>query len=93
MDDETAGLVERLTRTEKVNDPFTLKPRLINPDGPEAAATLTAQAAEIARLKEGYRDAVGGLQYILMHHGRLSGVGFDRVFNTYRALTGSQSHD
>jgi len=30
-------------------------------------------------LRNGYADAVAGLAYIQTHHGRLSGVGFDRV--------------
>ena len=33
------------------------------------------------------RDAVAGLRYIEAHHGRLYGVGWDRVFNLFAALT------
>lgn len=34
-------------------------------------------------LKSGYADAHAGLQYVLLEHGRLYGVGFDRVFDHY----------
>ena len=51
----------------------------------QAAAALRA-AGEVKelrtaniRLRNGYADAVSGYEYILRHHGRLSGVGFDRV--------------
>lgn len=58
-----------------------------------AAALLTAQQAEIEakdaeiarlreanqRLRNGYADAVSGYEYILLRHGRLDGVGFQRV--------------
>lgn len=30
-------------------------------------------------LRDGYADAASGLRYVLQEHGRLSGVGFDRV--------------
>ena len=36
-------------------------------------------------MRDGYADAVAGLRYILQMHGRLSGVGFDRVFDHYEA--------
>lgn len=52
--------------------------------------TSSLQAAQIARLTEanttlrnGYADAEAGLQYVIQHHGRLSGVGFDRVFDHF----------
>jgi len=35
------------------------------------------------RLREGYADAVSGLNYIIQEHGRLSGVGFDRVLDHF----------
>ena len=37
----------------------------------------------IQRLRNGYADAVSGLSYILLTHGRLSGVGFDRVMDHF----------
>jgi hypothetical protein len=41
------ALIERLrSRHAFVNDPISLKPRLLNPDGPEAADALEALQAE-----------------------------------------------
>ncbi len=37
------------------------------------------------RLRDGYADAVAGLRYVLQEHGRLSGVGFDRVDDEFFA--------
>lgn len=37
----------------------------------------------VKRLRDGYADAVSGYAYILQEHGRLSGVGFDRVQDHY----------
>jgi hypothetical protein len=49
MTDKT--LIERLRRVNPfVNDPITLRRALVNPDGPEAADTLEAQASQIASL-------------------------------------------
>lgn len=31
------------------------------------------------RLRSGYADAAAGLEYVRVHHGKLCGVGFDRV--------------
>ncbi len=31
------------------------------------------------RLRDGYADAIGGLNYIAVHYGRLGGVGWQRV--------------
>ena len=42
--------------------------------------------ARIAELEEVYADAVSGLRYIEKTHGRVSGVGWDRVFDRYREL-------
>lgn len=53
-------------------------------------AALAIKEREIAKLREankrlrdGYADAVAGYNYILAHHGRLSGVGFDRVMDHF----------
>ena len=35
------------------------------------------------RLRNGYADAVAGYEYIILEHGRLSGVGFDRVMDHF----------
>ena len=49
MDEPT--LVERLRWAHPfVNDPVSLKPRLRNPDGPEAAARITELEAALAEL-------------------------------------------
>lgn len=37
----------------------------------------------VDRLRNGYADAVSGYRYILTQHGRLEGVGFDRVMDHY----------
>lgn len=37
----------------------------------------------VERLRSGYADAVSGYSYILTQHGRLEGVGFDRVMDHY----------
>lgn len=34
-------------------------------------------------LRNGYADAAAGLAYVLRYHGRLSGVGFDRVADAF----------
>ena len=48
-----SDLVERLLSADRfVLDPISLKPRLRNPDGPEAAARITELEAENARLRE-----------------------------------------
>ena len=54
------------------------------------AAQLTAKDQEIARYRDankrlcdGYADAVSGYRYIIQAHGRMSGVGFDRVLDHY----------
>jgi hypothetical protein len=68
-----------------------------NPDGEEAATELerlttaltdTEAKLAIAReaiqcLRNGYADAVSGYQYILQYHGKLHGVGFDRVLGHF----------
>jgi len=37
----------------------------------------------IQRLRNGYADAVAGLRYIEVNHGRLKGVGWDRVYDHF----------
>jgi len=34
-------------------------------------------------LRNGYADAVAGLRYIIQEHGRLPGVGWDRVLDHF----------
>jgi len=36
-------------------------------------------------MRDGYADAVAGLRYIVQEHGRLPGVGWDRVFDHFEA--------
>jgi len=64
---------------------------------PTLLDTIEALRAEIAakdarigelekartRLRNGYADAASGYDYILVHHDRLSGVGFDRVLDHF----------
>lgn len=49
----------------------------------DLAARIEAENVDLRKavqvLRDGYADAVAGLAYIKLHHGRLSGVGFDRV--------------
>ena len=45
-----------------------------------AAAALAAYAAANREAVEALRDAMGGLRYIESEHGRLYGVGWDRVY-------------
>lgn len=53
----------------------------------EREAELVADNAKLReanmRLRNGYADAVSGLVYIIQEHGRLSGVGFDRVLDNF----------
>lgn len=48
---------------------------------------LEAEKAELVeanqRLRNGYADAVSGYEYILQYHGRLNGVGFERVMDHF----------
>lgn len=48
---------------------------------PPQRAGLLLEAVD--RLRNGYADAVSGYRYILTQHGRLEGVGFDRVMDHY----------
>jgi hypothetical protein len=53
MKEEVVRLVERLRATDRfVNDPVSLKPRLRNPDGPEAASQITFLTEEVGRLRK-----------------------------------------
>lgn len=53
----------------------------------EREAELVGENAKLReanmRLRNGYADAVSGLVYIIQEHGRLSGVGFDRVLDNF----------
>lgn len=53
----------------------------------EREAELVGENAKLRevnmRLRNGYADAVSGLVYIIQEHGRLSGVGFDRVLDHF----------
>lgn len=55
-----------------------------------AEAASAAQVAELVEanlaLRNGYADAAAGLAYALQHHGRLYGVGFDRVADRFFEL-------
>jgi len=51
---------------------------------------LSHKEKEIEMLRGALEDAVSGYKYIEMNHGRLYGVGFDRVYNkAEQALGGS----
>lgn len=49
-----------------------------------AHAELAALREAVKVLRDGYADASSGLRYVLQTHGRLSGVGFDRVDDHYQ---------
>lgn len=50
----------------------------------EAVAVENARLQEaVQTLRNGYADAAAGMSYVLQFHGRLSGVGFDRVADHY----------
>lgn len=81
---DNATLIERLRTTRLLSQRNQIALQT------EAADRIVALEAEVARLREavkvlrdGYSDAQSGLYYVLMNHGRLSGVGFDRVTDHY----------
>lgn len=52
-------LVERLRRRHPhILDPISLQPKLVNPDGPEAANHIEALTAQLAEARESERAAM-----------------------------------
>ena len=45
--------------------------------------TIGALLAAHKTMRDGYADAVAGMRYIEQQHGRLPGVGWDRVYDHF----------
>jgi hypothetical protein len=58
----------------------------------ELSQLATAKTARELQLEQALADATSGLRYIEQSHGRLYGVGWDRVYETAARLLGSSSN-
>lgn len=88
---DSIGLANTSLTIELVNNlPAIIAALTAKADHDKVLAERDALEAENARLREavntlrnGYSDAISDYSYILTHHGRLSGVGFERVLDHY----------
>ncbi len=67
---------------QRMGQEFDAAPGATPQPDPRDAVIAELRVAN-ARLRDGYADAHAGMQYTLQEHGKLSGVGFYRVFDHY----------
>jgi hypothetical protein len=86
----TVNDYERLV--EWFRDPQRKDPSLAFTAGPARTAAMafvdSGVAVEIQRLRAALADCISGLRYIEETHGRLSGVGWDRVLGYWELTKG-----
>ncbi len=59
----------------------------------ELSQLVTAKTSRELQLEQALADATSGLRYIEQSHGRLYGVGWDRVYKTADRLLGPRSEE
>jgi hypothetical protein len=91
FDDYQQDLDDYQRLVEWFRDPQRRDPSLAFTAGPARTAAMafvdSGVVVEIQRLRAALADCISGLRYIEETHGRLSGVGWDRVLGYWEQLT------